>query len=532
MNIKLHDLICRIISYLMIAVLSLLTFFSVISTTFVNSFDQVYYIGDKAWLHVIGIIVILAIVCILHKKLHFKVTDKVLILSLALMAILIGIYIAIAGMPPRFDQRVVRSIAANLIVGIYDDFLPGGYGAIYPNNHGIILFYYLLMKFTGYEDYIAMQYANLLFMVLTEIAFYFILKRITAYYREASLGLILFMPFWGYATFLYGNIPGFCFGVWALLFCLRFFEKHRIIDVLAAGILMSIGYRFKENLIILAAAIAIMTIARVIKTRRAKSLLLILSMLIFMLISGFISDKLLLSVAGYRKADSMPSISFLAMGLHEHETRGAGWYDDYTMDVFEEAGYDTEKASELSKSDIADSVSNFVAHPQYMTGFFIRKTASVWGEPTYYSWSLQQGRNDKLDEEVFLPDTASVIGFANVLQTFLYFFALVYFVIHRKEQDITRLLFAIFFIGGFLFHLIWEAGSQYALFYAMVLTVYSSIGLIDACSLVMYWDRKKRLRAVVIAMVIGIVLSMPIISSVLTLSRDNVRYAEYINAPY
>ena len=50
MSDTIYGHLCKTVSYLMIIMLSILTLFSLISTTFVNSFDQVYYIGDNAFL--------------------------------------------------------------------------------------------------------------------------------------------------------------------------------------------------------------------------------------------------------------------------------------------------------------------------------------------------------------------------------------------------------------------------------------------------------------------------------------------------
>lgn len=532
LNKKLYTCSCRIISYITIVLLGLLTLFSLISTTFVNSFDQVFYISDKAVIHAVFIIAVPALLWLLHDRLHFRVTDKVLIIALILITVFTAVYIALADLPPRFDQRVVRSIAANLIVGIPDDFSPGAYGAMYPNNHGIILFYYLLMKFAGYENYIVMQYANLAFMVLTEIALYLILKRLVPYYREASLGLILFMPFWGFSTFLYGNIPGFCLFLWGVFFGLRFLGSFRLYDAVLAGLFLAAGCRFKENMIIFMIAFSIVILCEMLKSRKIKNLLIILSFFIFLTLGRFAMDKALGSIAGYSPEGGMPGAAFIAMGMHEHEYRGAGWFDDYTVETYESSGHDAKSASETAKEDIKGSIDNFKAHPSYMAGFYIRKTASVWNEPAYYSWTLQQGRNASWDEAVFLPGINIIYMIFNRLQTILYLFALYYFIRHRKDTDIRVLIFAIFFIGGFFFHLLWEAGSQYALFYAMTLSVYAVCGMMDCCRMLKSWDKKKKTRAALIVLCAGLILTIPVFSSALTLSRDNARFKEYISAPY
>ena len=529
---KFYVFCCRFISYLMIIILSVLTFFSLISTTFVNSFDQVYYTGDIAFIHAISVTALIALLCVAYQKLKFRVTDRIIVLTLAFITILMAAYIGITNLSPRFDQGAVRAVAGNLMVGILDDFAPGGYAEIYPYNHGIILFYRMVLGLAGYENYIVISYINLVFMVLTVTALYLIMKRVFPYYRECTLGLILFMPYWGYSTFMYGNIPGFCFGMWGLYLSILFLEEYKIYEAILAGMLFAVCFRFKEHFAILMIATLIMTICEMIKCKNIKGTVLIISMLCFMLLANLTIDRTLMVIADYKPSKGIPSLPYVAMGLHEHETRGAGWHDNYPETTYEEIGHDIDVSNQLAKEDIRASINNFITHPTYAAGFFVRKIASMWNDPTYYSWTLQQRRDERLDSVFFLPGIFIVYTVFNLCQTYLYLFALIYFVSHRKENDLIKLLFALYFIGGFLCHLLWEAASQYALFYAMGLAVYAVMGMIDVCRAVGGWDRDKKIKAATAVMGIGIILSIPQISALLTLSRDNARYAEYMIKPY
>ena len=48
----------------------------------------------------------------------------------------------------------------------------------------------------------------------------------------------------------------------------------------------------------------------------------------------------------------MPGSAFIAMGMHEQEYRGAGWFDDYTVETYESSGHDAKTASAAAKEDI------------------------------------------------------------------------------------------------------------------------------------------------------------------------------------
>ena len=149
-------------------------------------------------------------------------------------------------------------------------------------------------------------------------------------------------------------------------------------------------------------------------------------------------------------------------------------------------------------------------------------------DPTYYSWTMQQGRDENWDRSFLMPLTPMVYGFMNIFQTYLYFFSLCWFIFHRRDTDFVRLFFGLFFIGGFLCHCLWEAQCQYAMLYAMGLVMYSVAGIMDVCRMIRSWERMQLLKAIAIITTAGLILSVPFISSSLTLNRDDIRYREYI----
>ena len=53
MEQKLNLIICRVFSFIMIAVLGILSVFSVISTTHVTAVDSIFYVSDRAWVHIL-----------------------------------------------------------------------------------------------------------------------------------------------------------------------------------------------------------------------------------------------------------------------------------------------------------------------------------------------------------------------------------------------------------------------------------------------------------------------------------------------
>ncbi|MBR1523718.1 MAG: hypothetical protein IJ641_04605, partial [Lachnospiraceae bacterium] len=93
-------------------------------------------------------------------------------------------------------------------------------------------------------------------------------------------------------------------------------------------------------------------------------------------------------------------------------------------------------------------------------------------------------------------------------------------------------VFGIYLLGGFFCHTLWEAHSQYALPYAFLLTPYSTAGIMETVNSLNGMDKKKLIKYALITAAICIILSLPQAATVLTLNRDNVRFAQYILNPY
>lgn len=512
----------------MVAILSVITLFSVVSTVYVDPFDRVYYTGDTAVKHAICILTIIVLCSVLVRKPDFRISRWIPIALIIVFSAAVLIFVIWADLPPRFDQRAVRSVAADLLYEIQDDFVPGGYGEIYPHNAGIILFDELIIRIAGYDNYLVIQFVNLACMILTMAALYGIIKKLTGRINGAMLSFCIFLPYWLYATFMYGTIPGFCCACWGIFFSLGFMEKERPGDAVAAGIFLAAAFRFKENFIILIIAVILLVLLTAVHEKKIRLLLFFIPLAVFYLLSGIGVNAGIRMQTGHDTGEGIPGISYMAMGLHEQEERGAGWHDNFPEDTYEATGYDPCETSRLSKEDIGKSVQNFAEHPAYAVGFFIRKTASLWDDPTYYSWTLQQGRNDRSDEEFIVPGIRWAYGIMDIMQSALYFFSLAWFWMHRRDNDLLRLVFAIIFIGGFLCHTLWEAHSQYTLLYAFGLCIYASEGLRELGVWAGGLSRNKKAGTAALLLAAGLLLSIPSIASFLTLSRDNLRFAEYM----
>ena len=69
------------------------------------------------------------------------------------------------------------------------------------------------------------------------------------------------------------------------------------------------------------------------------------------------------------------------------------------------------------------------------------------------------------------------------MQSIILFGVICYIILGFKEIKLKELLYAIVFIGGFIFHLIWEAKCQYTITYFVLLIPYFVIGYYKLCNI-------------------------------------------------
>ena len=107
-----------------------------------------------------------------------------------------------------------------------------------------------------------------------------------------------------------------------------------------------------------------------------------------------------------------------------------------------------------------------------MISFYTKKLASQWNEPTFQTIWYLRGPGRELP--VCIDYMVSIYGSYRVLPYFKFFEVMIYlssflFVCIEKKADDKSLLLLTTFIGGVMFHILWEAKAQYALFYFVLL---------------------------------------------------------------
>ena len=198
--------------------------------------------------------------------------------------------------------------------------------------------------------------------------------------------------------------------------------------------------------------------------------------------------------AGNTLSSGVTAMSYFAMGMQE-ASRGCGWYNGFNIDTYDAAGMDSALANEISRQAVLERLAYFREHPGYAVDFYARKHLSQWADGTYASRQAtlaSYGGRSGFFQEIYDGSLSSAyIEWGNAWQDVLYLGTLVFCIstVHRKRKytatapqgsDTDSLYLYVGLIavlGGFLFHILWEANSRYIFLYSLLLMPYCAAGV-------------------------------------------------------
>lgn len=198
--------------------------------------------------------------------------------------------------------------------------------------------------------------------------------------------------------------------------------------------------------------------------------------------------------AGNTLSSGVTAMSYFAMGMQE-ASRGCGWYNGFNIDTYDAAGMDSALANEISRQAVLERLAYFREHPGYAVDFYARKHLSQWADGTYASrqatLAAYGGRSEFFQEVYDGSLSSAYIEWGNAWQDVLYLGTLVFCVsaVYRRRKgtgtapqgsdtdSLCLYVGLIAVLGGFLFHILWEANSRYIFLYSLLLMPYCAAGI-------------------------------------------------------
>lgn len=445
--------------------------------------EHILFQNDNVLFNILALVLLFALLMFLKsliKKFRLKTVTTVLIVYVTVAGCL---WVCLVKSVPMADSGRITSAAAAFAAGNYSVLQSGdSYFRYFPFQLGFAFVCELLFRIFGPNNYVALGIVNVAFL---DIAYLALIKlsrlifenkavvRITILLLASCLQPILF------CTYIYGNIIGFALSMWAVVFLMLYLKTRKKRNLIFAFLLVAVAIVTKPNYYIVLTAMCIILL---IDCLRPFKLINIIAVLCAVVLSVGLCK---IVIKGYEaKAETdlgsgVPQILWAAMGLQESDM-APGWYNRYTLNTYNKSNLDGEIATNMARSKINERLKYFAANPEYALSFFSKKVLSEWNEASFESiWvsktkehlSPVSGSVNAIYNSTFL------MSYFNAYQLFIFVGFFIALIIGIKKRDNIFTVIPLIILGGFFYHLIFEAKSQYILVYFVMLIPYAAYGL-------------------------------------------------------
>lgn len=257
---------------------------------------------------------------------------------------------------------------------------------------------------------------------------------------------------------------------------IKYVKTKEVKYAVFASIFTMIAYMMRMNSLIFIIATVIYLLLNLFKdfkqTAWKKSVLSLTIVAIYVIISvtptilvkNYYFDKYNLD-----KNKIYPNTSYLLMAMEEGP-RENGWYNEK---IAEQALKDPENAKNEYTEKIKERLIYFKDNLDYTIDFYIKKISSMWTENTYSAVIY-----NKIDENNLIEKISSPLAFYQKASLItLCVCCIIVLIQNRKNISLEIIFLLTIFIGGFAFHILWEAKSRYIIPYIIVLIPIASISI-------------------------------------------------------
>lgn len=415
---------------------------------------------------------------------------------LILAAVFLIVWLVLTQFLPISDQRLCLQSAQALLKGNYLPWAPvafsygskslAGYAYTYPTQNGLILYFAAVSALFKHTAPYVLQFLNIIFLILGMYSLCRFMEslEIIKSAKGMATAMVLYLPFAFYFTFIYGTVPGFAFSNIALYYGYGFLKTGGWKSFLISALSITAAVLLKSNYLIVLAAMVIYLATGSLFKKKLRYAAAALLLILLHLAAGRAVNGFLGFVTAQPMGQGIPMAAWIEMGLQDSE-RGPGWYNGYHIWIFSQNQANSEKTAETVEADLKQTLEEFADDPKAAASFFNRKASSIWAEPTFQSLWIQEVKGGSwlipgFTRSLFKSDgffNGWYVSINNYLQTLIYIGALLYILLCWKQIGWFQLFPAVIFIGGFLFHMFWEAKGQYSVCYFILLIPYAAAGL-------------------------------------------------------
>lgn len=387
------------------------------------------------------------------------------------------------------DSKALSDCAVAFMQGNYEAFAKGEYLHHYPFQLGLVALLELVYRIFGVENYLVFQFLNVIAIVSIIGLMNLITGELFEDERVRNLEAVIsfgMLPLFLFATFIYGDIIGFAFGIGAVYCAIKYIKEDKLRYLLIACGLFMPAVIVKSNIYVLLMAFVIAIVIKMFQNRKWWLIPLSLAMILFSSVGADGIESMYAKRAGMDEMwEGTPKAAWVAMSLQEanEENNGCGWYNGYNWHVYENTDFDETATTEVCVENIKESLGRFLHNPKDAVYFFYKKFVSQWNAPTFQAMITNEWYSRYNESRYPLADFLIYGTGRTILYQFMNFYHLFIFITSAvgcwytiKNWKLERAYFALNIFGGFLFHMIWEAQSRYILGYYVMMLPFAAIG--------------------------------------------------------
>lgn len=415
---------------------------------------------------------------------------KILFITALTIFIIFNIVWVIAVRPGIVgDQIHACNLAQTFYNNNLEEFLPNltyagiplrDYMQAYHQQISLAFVFSLFFRIIHFDGIGILRALNVIGNIAIVVELYKINKQLSKKYETNKvLLLVLILTFFSLSmlsTFIYGDIPSLALCLFAVYFMMKFSETKQIKYPIWASIFTMIAYMMRMNCLIFIIATVIYLLLNLFKEITKKpwkenlinSLVIVMYIVIAIIPAGLVKNYYL-DKYNMDKSKAYPNESYFLMAMEE-SWRGFGWYNE---DIGEPALKDPEGKKQEYQERIKERLKYFAENPGNTFNFYTKKLASMWTENTYSAVRSNLTRENDPLENIYNP----LEFYQKVLLIITCTCSLIVLIQNRKDLSLEVIFLITIFLGGFAFHILWEAKSRYIIPYIVVLIPVAAIKL-------------------------------------------------------
>jgi len=392
------------------------------------------------------------------------------------------------------DGDVLIQIAERIIAGDYAPVATSGeylhyYLVRFPYQCGLLFYLEVLVRLFGATGALGVaRMINVALLVSSYGALLLITQRLFRSERVTFLTILLLcatpQPVLS-CTFVYGLIPALAFGVWAFYFIVCYLQSGRKRNLIPAAVLLAAGVFLRSNTWIMLAAAAIVLALHALRRKKPAPALLAVLLVVAALPLPGVAQRAYEERLGTSFGSGYPKSYWMAMSLQDG-WKAAGWHVQAYQEMMQENyGEDVQAIDAQAKADIRAGVSDLIKNPSALGEYLFEKLVSQWDEPTFLSIWITKSVKAYEEPEALAKalysdqfDRLFRLTEGQIIKILYFGFVLSALALLRKHTS-EQLLLPVTVLGGFLFHLLFEAKSQYVLEYLPLLWPLAAFGVVS-----------------------------------------------------